>query len=150
MGQGYRAYAVQLTNPYHLVTVIEYLSGQSDDLMQKVMHIANGEYYISDKGEESWDKYKKIFICPTQLKLREESLGALVLFDVRHSAIKPILDFDVDSNRSIKNMIALKFCSNQPLHIRICHKHYHIRQCNMFTILTMLLKNMKCRSTTLS
>ena len=101
MAQGYRAYAVQLINRHHLVTVVDYFSCQSDDLMQKVMQIANGDYYISDKDEESWNKYKEIFLGPTKLKLRAESLGALVLYDVRHSAIKSMTNFDVDSNSHI-------------------------------------------------
>jgi len=134
--QEYRAYAVQLHNkfaPNHLVTVVEYSTSQSDTLVRKVMQIANGEYYISDKGEENWNKYKEIFIGSSRLKLQEESLGALVLYDIRHSATESMTDFDVDSNSHIHSgsrvsAVSHKFYSTFEWHLKQIVYHKEISQ----------------------
>ena len=64
MQEGYKTYVLQTKHHEysHLSLAIEYTVGEESSLMQKVAQIENGEYQITDRGEEVWEYYKSGFV----------------------------------------------------------------------------------------
>ena len=64
MQKGYKTYVLQTQHDKysHLSLVVEHTVAKKDDLMQKVAQIENGEYQITDRGEEAWEHYKSEFV----------------------------------------------------------------------------------------